>query len=216
MRRERKKRRLKTWPLVLIFFIVTIGILIYCAIDIKNSLKGKGNSNQVQVLNEIKDYGYKLEETDSKYFKTLFNQLKKLLEENETVDEEAYASLVSQLFITDFYSLDASINKNDIGGRQFVYSKFEETFLKLAKGSVYKYVENNTYGKRKQDLPSITNVEVTDIKKGTYKSDSGVEDEEAFDVSLKVTYKEDLGYPTVINLTLIHEDNKLVVASMKQ
>ena len=72
MRRERKKRRLKTWPLVLIFFIVTIGILIYCAIDIKNSLKGKGNSNQVQVLNEINDYGYKLEETDSKYFKTLF------------------------------------------------------------------------------------------------------------------------------------------------
>lgn len=210
---KRKKRKLKSWPLVVLFFVITIGILVYCVLDIKNSLKSKGKSSEVQVVNEISNYGYKLEETDTKYFKSLFNKLKKELEK-ETVDEQEYASLVSQLFITDFYSLDAAINKNDIGGRQFVYSDFEDTFIKLAKSSVYKYVENDTYGKRDQELPNVTNVEVTDIKRSTYKSDSK-SDDNAYDVSLKVTYKKDLGYPTVINLTLIHDDKLLSIASMK-
>ena len=211
---KRKKRKLKSWPLVVLFFVITIGILVYCVLDIKTSLKGKGKSTKVQVLNEIKEYGYKLEETDNKYFKSLFNKLKKELEKEE-INEEEYASLVSQLFITDFYSLDDAINKNDIGGRQFIYSDYEDTFVKLAKSTVYKYVENDTYGKRDQDLPTITKVEVTDIKQSTYKSDSGVTDSSAYDVSLKVTYKEDLGYPTVINLTLVHDDKKLSIASMK-
>ena len=202
---KRKKRKLKSWPLVVLFFVITIGILVYCVLDIKTSLKGKGKSTKVQVLNEIKEYGYKLEETDNKYFKSLFNKLKKELEKEE-INEEEYASLVSQLFITDFYSLDDAINKNDIGGRQFIYSDYEDTFVKLAKSTVYKYVENDTYGKRDQDLPTITKVEVTDIKQSTYKSDSGVTDSSAYD---------DLGYPTVINLTLVHDDKKLSIASMK-
>ena len=46
-------------------------------------------------------------------------------------------------------------------------------------------------------------------------SKSGVNDDSAYDVSLKVTYDDDLDYPTVLNLTLVHEDNKLSVASMK-
>lgn len=214
MKREKKKRKLKSWPIVALFFIVTVGILFYCVVDIKNSLKGQKGANEVQVVNEIKEYNYQLEDTDCKYYKSVFKELQKELAK-ETVDEEAYASLISKLFVADFYSLKSAVNKNDVGGRQFVYSDYQETFLKLAKDSVYKYVENNIYGKREQDLPLVTDVEVTDVKESTYKSNGGVKDDSAYDVSLKLTYEEDLGYPTIVNLALIHEDKKLSVASMK-
>lgn len=214
MKKEKKKRKLKTWPIVLVFFIVTFGILGYCVSDIYSSLKAGDKTQKKVIVNEIKDYNYTLEETKDKYFKSLFKELQKTLE-NETVDEEKYATLVSKLFISDFYSLKNAVNKNDIGGLQFVYSDYKDTFLKLAKESIYKYVTNNMYGKREQELPMVTDVEVTDIKTSEFKSQSGITDASAYDVSLKVSYEKDLGYPTVINLTLVHEDKKLSVASLK-
>lgn len=211
---KKSKRKLKSWPIMLLFFILIIGILVYCVIDIKNSLGTGEKAKQVQVLSEIQEYGYSLKENDSKYYKKLFKSLDKELNK-DIVDEEKYASLVSQLFISDFFSLDAAINKNDIGGEQFVYKDYKETFLKFAKNSIYKYVENNIYKDRNQELPLVSDVEVTDIKTDSYTSDTGVSDDSAFYVSVKITYEKDLSYQTIATLVLVHNDKKLEIVEMK-
>ncbi len=203
----KKRRKLKSWPITLTFFLVVFGILIYCVIDIKSSLLNKKGSTKVQVLDKMDDYDYLLNENDPKYFKSLFKLLKKELEK-DPVNEENYASLISQLFIVDFFSLDSAINKNDIGGEQFVYKDYRPTFLKFAKDGIYKYVENNIYKNRKQQLPIVSKVEITDVKSASYTSNSGVNDESAFYVSVKISYEVDMQYQTVATLTLVHNDNK--------
>lgn len=208
------KRKLKTWPIVTLFLIIIFAILIYCVIDIKNSLGNNKKATEIQVLEQIKGYDYSLNENDSKYYKELFKKLKDTLEKEE-LEEQKYAELVGQLFLTDFFSLNEAINKNDVGGEQFVYNNYKEDFLKYAKNTVYKYVENNIYGDRKQELPTVTSVEVTNIKQDTYKSKGGFTDDNAYYISLKINYEKDLDYQTVSTLTLVHNDNKLEIVNMK-
>lgn len=209
-----RKRKLKSWPFTLLFFIIVFGILIYCFKDIKGSLSKGESAKKVQVLDQIEGYDYSLSENDTKYYKSLFKDLKKNLE-SEKKDEEKYASVMSQMFIADFFDLNSAINKNDIGGLQFIYSDFKDTFLKLAKNSIYKYVESNMYKDRNQELPIVTNVEVTDISTSNYTSQGGVSDESAYYVSVKITYEKDLGYQTVANLIMVHKDKKLEIVEMK-
>ena len=64
-------------------------------------------------------------------------------------------ALISKLFVIDFYSLNSALNKNDIGGKEFVYRNYQEDFSKLAKETIYKYVENNIYGKRNQEFENL-------------------------------------------------------------
>ena len=49
---------------------------------------------------------------------------------DEIVDEEKYATYISQMFLADFYTLNSALNKNDVGGVQFVYKDYQEDFLK--------------------------------------------------------------------------------------
>ncbi len=206
------KRRLKMWPMVTLFLIIIFGILIYCIIDMKNSLGSKG-VKKIEVLEEISKYGYSLNENDSKYFKDEFKKLKNLLSK-EDFDEEEYAKDISKLFLIDFFTLNNTINKNDVGGVQFIYKDYQDDFIKYAKDTVYKYIENDIYNKRKQELPVVTNVEVTDIKKESYSSKK-LTDDNAYYVSLKIEYETDLDYQTVATLVLAHSNDKLEIVSMK-
>jgi hypothetical protein len=96
----KKRRKIKTGPIIILFCLAIFGILIYCIYDITSSLKSKGTS-EVKILNTIEEYGYTLNENDSAYVSEIFGKLKQELE-NEIVDEEKYATYVSQLFIADF------------------------------------------------------------------------------------------------------------------
>ena len=129
------------------------------------------------------------------------------------VDEEEYATLMSKLFVVDFYSLKYAISKSDVGGIQFVYSDYQDTFTTKAKDTVYAYVKSNVYGKRKQDLPNIKSIKVTNIEQKEYDGDK-VQDDEAYYVELEITYDEDLDYPTTASLILVHDDKKLEVVEM--
>ena len=129
--KKTKKRRVKVNFILGLIVIVLVAIMIYCLLDIFVNIKSKSQTT-IEVLDKIEAYNYELNENDSSYFETLFTKLKETLE-TEEVDEEEYASLVSQLFITDFYSLDCSLNKNDIGGTQFVYSSYQQDFISKAK-----------------------------------------------------------------------------------
>ena len=184
----KKNRKLK-----IIFIVVLLGLfalLFYGAKDIYDTLN----------------------ENDSPYFKKLFEKLKDVLESDE-VDEEEYATLMSKLFVVDFYSLKYAISKSDVGGIQFVYSDYQDTFTTKAKDTVYAYVKSNVYGKRKQDLPNIKSIKVTNIEQKEYDGDK-VQDDEAYYVELEITYDEDLDYPTTASLILVHDDKKLEVVEM--
>ena len=37
--------------------------------------------------------------------------------------EEEYAKVISQLFVTDLFTLDNKLTSNDIGGLQFIYKE---------------------------------------------------------------------------------------------
>ena len=133
---------------------------------------------------------------------------------NENYEEEDYAKLVAQLLVVDFYDLDNKISKNDVGGVQFIYEPVRENFVLEASETVYKYVENNLDGDRKQSLPQVVDSEVVSIADSSYKSDD-INDATAFLVTVKVSYKKDLGYPTNIAVKLIHSNDKLEVVEME-
>lgn len=206
-----KKRRIKVNLILGVLLGVVLAIMFYCLFDIYTSLKSNGGK-EVEILDTIEGYGYTLDENDSPYFKNIFKKLKKNLESKET-DEEEYASLLAQLFIIDFYSLDYATNKNDIGGVQFVYADYQEDFVHKAKDTVYKYVENNMYGKRKQELPVVTEV-LTEVKQEKRVFDS-ITNDKAYVVTIQITYKEDLNYPTESTLVFVHNGNVLQLASME-
>ncbi len=208
----KKKRRIRTGPIVCLFMIFIFGILIYCIFELLSSLK-KEPPEEIKIVNQIESYNYNLDENDPAYVSELFKELKEELEK-EPKDEEKYASLLSQIFLADFFTLNSATNKNDIGGTQFVLSSYKDSFIKKAKDTVYRYVENNIYGKREQELPIVSKVDVKKIEKKAYTTDK-ITDANAYYVNCEIHYKEELEYQVYANLILIHNENKLEIAVMK-
>lgn len=204
-----KKRRLKTWPIIILLIFI---ILIICIVSIVSSLN---NSKKISTekIDTIKNYNYNLKQNESTYYKDLFKELKSELKKDK-IDEEVYASIISKMFLTDFLSLDNAINKNDIGGTDFVYSTYKETFITKAKDTIYLYIENNIYGDRKQELPVVKEVKITNIEKKKYNGEK-VDDQDAYYVECEVIYKKDLDYQKKVNLILVHNNKKLEIVSMK-
>ncbi len=209
---RQRKRRVKTEPILFLFIFIILSILVFCIFDIIHSFKGR-KVESIKVINSIPTYQYNLDENDSAYVTQLFKNLKDCLEE-ETVLEEEYASTLAKIFLADFLTLNNAMNKNDIGGVQFVLSTYRDSFIKKAKDTLYRYVENNSDKNREQDLPIVNEVVVQSIEKKAYTS-AKLKDENAYYVSCKIEYKEDLDYQTYANLVLVHHDNKLEVAVMK-
>lgn len=203
-----KKKNLK-----IIFIVITIILFVILFFCVKNIYKTLKSSGEVKTLSTIEGYNYSLNENDSPYFKELFEQLKECLEKDE-IDEEEYAKLLSELFVTDFYSLKYAISKSDVGGVQFIYLDKITEFTNKAKDTIYSSVESNIYGKRKQKLPNVKEVDVKNIKQDKYKGKLE-KDDEAYYIDLELTYDEDLDYPEEVSLVLIHKDNKLQIVEME-
>lgn len=209
---KKKKRVNKRKIRIIIILLVGIIILLFgfCM------LKGKGNNKrvkkEVKVEEKIDDYNYELDDNETAYYKELFKSLKNVLSADE-LDEEKYASLVSQLFLADFFNLDNKLSKNDIGGIQFVYADYQKDFENLAKESVYHYVESNIYGDRKQELPVVSEVSIVNIEKKSVKYLDTV-DEVAYIVDLSIAYEKDMGYQAEATLTLVHHNDRLEIIEM--
>ncbi len=208
-----KKRKIKKFKMIVtILFIVLLFILGWCLKDIIGVLKNNGAS-EVEILEQIESYNYVLNENDPEYFKTVFKDLKEELSKDK-IDEENYAKLISELFAIDFFSLNNALSKNDVGGIQFVYADYQDSFTKFAKEGIYKYVESNIYNNRKQELPSVSSVEISDIKQDAVSFDNDIEDNKAYYVTLTITYEENLEYQENVELIIIHSNNKLEIAKM--
>lgn len=206
MKRKRKVNVKKIIVVILAIIVLIAGVFV-----IKQKLSGK-KEQTVKVVDKLDKYGYTLEDNATSYQKALFKELKEVLN-SKSIDEEAYAKVVSQSFLADYFSLNSKLSKNNVGGVQYVYKDYQDNFIKQSTDTVYKYVESNIYGNRKQELPVVKNVEVTNVTQDSYDYLEET-DEKAFSVDLTITYEKDMGYQTSATLILVHANNKLEIVKM--
>ncbi len=165
------------------------------------------------VVSEIPGYGYTLKSNKSAQYKEMFQELTDILSESP-VDEEAYVEQISKMFILDFYTLSDKVANTDVGGVDFVHSAAKTNFLEKAEDTIYKYVESDIYGERDQKLPTVDEITVSSIDNVTYELSDSVDDN-AYQVNLSWTYKEDMGYQNEAVLTFVHEGEKLSLVEME-
>ncbi len=204
-----KKNVKKKIILFLVVVLFGIGIYIYLnCFDEKTKIKSK-------ITNEIKGYGYVLKDTQNDRYKEEFENLQDILSSKKK-NEEEYAKSISKLFIIDFYSLQDKLAKTDIGGKEFVHELEMGDFLEKAQDTIYKYVENNLYGERKQNLPSVDKVEIVKVNQVEY-TYKDKKDDKAYEIEVKWTYKSNTGdgYQTKATMYFVHEDKKLYLVELK-
>ena len=180
----------------IIIIVITSVILIIAGIFLTIFLLNKEDNKKEEVkqtekLDEMEEYEYYLEDNATGYYKELYNNLKEILNKEE-VNEEEYAKTVSQLFVTDLFTLNNKTTSSDIGGVQFIHSNFKEDFINIAKTTIYSTVESNIYGDREQELPEVLKAEVINIEKTkfTYLN----EEYDGYKVNMSIEYTKDLGY----------------------
>ena len=177
----KKKVKLLIIVLVTILLVVGIAIIAVKVADKQNEPKVK----EVKVLKSIDEYGYELKDNKTKKYKQLFKELEDILRA-DTVDEEAYAKKIAEMFVYDFFSLEDKAAKTDVGGVEFVHPNAVANFLFNAEDTYYKYVESNIYGERKQELPAVETVTVDSIEKSEFAWNNTMH--EAYEVKLSWTY----------------------------
>lgn len=199
--------------LIITLIVILLGGLTVLGLSVFKLFNTTTKVKEVEVVDEISNYGYVLEDNATDLYKNLYNELKEVLNKEE-VNEEEYAKLVAQMLVVDFYDLKSKMSKNDVGGVQFILDDFKDNFVLEAEETVYKYVEHNVYGNRKQKLPEVSNVSVKEIRDGSYNYNDFIDDK-AYVVTVNLEYKEDLGYPTEVVVKMLHKDNILKVFYMK-
>ncbi|MCI9586294.1 MAG: hypothetical protein HFH45_06665 [Bacilli bacterium] len=209
-KRKISKKKISIFALILVIVVaLIIGLCFFLGKD-----NSSDNTIKVESVDKIEGYDYTLKSNATKYYKSLFKELKEVLEADD-IDESQYADLVVKLFVADFFNLDNKSTKNDIGGVQFVYKDFRSDFEKLASSSIYKNVESDLYGSRNQSLPIVTKVSVEKGTNSEFKYGNET-DSDAYVINFDIEYKEDLGYQKSGSITLIHNDKKLEVASLEE
>lgn len=216
--KKNKKKMSKKKKLILFIFVLLLAvILIVFALNIgKNS-----DESTKKVVDEIEDFDYTVVETDTKLFKDTFKELKTALSK-DTVDNEEYASLVSKLFIIDFYTLSNKTNINDVGAVQFVYTSFQSDFVDLARDGIYKQVESNLDDDRNQDLPEVKSVTIESIEEVVpsekLESDDFKDDTEADAYEVKITwdYTESNDFQDSATMLIVKDGDKLSVAKLEE
>lgn len=193
--------------------LIAIGVIMLVLIGLI-SFKTFFNSDisEVKVIDNISDYSYTLDERDTEYMKSVYNELKSVLKEKD-IDEEKYASNLAKLFVIDLFTLDNKINKYDVASLEYVYPENIENFKLNVENTLYKAIEDNTYGKRNQDLPIVKMVDVIDVKEDSFL----IKEEEvsSYVVSLNIEYEHDLGYDKEATVTVIKSDKKMYIVEYK-
>ena len=197
-----KKKRRK-----IIIIIIIVIILLLCAL-IAFKLFNKDDKKPINVIDDVKNYNYVLEDRDTQLFKDTFKELKDILNADD-IDYEKYAQTLSKLYIIDLYTMDNKISKYDVGSSEFIYPDYLDKFKLKATETMYKTIENNVNGKRKQDLPEVTSVEITSTEESTFKI--GEEEYSSYVIDLKWNYKKDLGYDDTARITSIKSDNYIYI-----
>lgn len=203
------KKKYKILIGIILFVLIAVLILL-----VYNNFFKQDGAKETKVIASIKDYGYELKDNKNTTYKNMFNELKTILE-TEKVDYESYASKISELFIYDFYSLNDKAAKNDIGGVDFVHPEAINNFLENAESTYYKYVESNIYGNRKQVLPMVDTVTISQVEPTNYMI-GDVPVEEAYKTTATWTYTDEQfsDYQNSASIILVRDNNKLLIVEL--
>lgn len=210
MKKSSKKTKKRKINYKNVFILIVVLAIVIATIVFLT--KDKVEIVEVKPSDNFSTYNYIEENDKTEYYNELFEMLKIELNNTE-VNNNLYVSIVSQLFLTDFFSLDDKTSKNDIGGTQFVYTDFQTDFEYYAKESIYKNLENIIFNERTQDLPVVNNVEVVSIQTSSYTFNE-IEYSNSYSVDLKISYEEDLDYQTLASLVLINNNGKYEIVKM--
>lgn len=206
-----KKKAKRLIVILLIIIVILLGVLF-----LNDKFLNKGNVKETKIVNKIDKYGYNLKDSKTKKYHKMFEELKKILSKDE-VDEEEYVKKISEMFIYDFYSLNDKTAKTDIGGVDFVYSGALENFLLKSEDTYYKYVESNIYGNRNQSLPTVKEIEITNVSQEVFAYGDKT-DEKAYIVDATWSYTEEefSKYQTSAKLVFIHDGDKLSLVELQK
>lgn len=192
--------------IIILFVIVGIILLGFLGYRVNKDFLIKTNNKKQ--IDSIEFYGYTLSKSDTDLYKSTFKELSKVLNE-KPVDMNSYAKLISELFIIDLYSLGSKLTSTDIGGIEFLHKDLRENFKENMGSTLYKFVESNIDGKRKQELPMVKEVNVTDVFETKYTYNKN--EYPAYLVTVNWTYEKDLGYQTSAKLTIINDNDILYI-----
>ena len=192
---------------VLLVIVISLGVL---KIFFNKDEELKKEANVSNVISNITDYGYTLDDRDTDYMKDTFHELEDILSASE-VDYHLYADTLAKLFVIDFYTLDNKINKYDVGSLEYILSSKVDMFRQKAVDTIYRDILDNTYRDRIQDLPEIINVTILNTEDVTFTLNE--EEVSAIKVTMNYEYKEDLGYDTEGTIYFVRNAQKLEVAS---
>ena len=213
------KKTLIVFLMVLTVAVVGFGCFyLYKSFIVKDDYKPGQPVPSASRVDSIKGYNYILYDDSTELYKDLYYELKEILEK-EIIDEIKYAEVISKMFVADFYTLSTKVTNQDVGGLEFIYSKNKDNFKLKASDTLYKYIESNVYGDRKQKLPEVVEfVSCTSKVDGYNYNDKAtglkIFDTKSYVVNVTWKYKEDLGYQTKATIRLVHEDNILSIVSV--
>lgn len=185
--------------------IVIITLSISSFVIYKLLIEDKPEVKKVAIENKIDGWDYTLDDRDTDLMKTEFENLENLLKSNE-IDYQEYASNIAKLYVIDLYTLNNKLSSYDIPCLEYVLPSYKEDFKNKIMNTLYKSIVNNIDGKRKQELPEVSSVEIASIK----------EIESGYEVSIKWDYIKDLGYDKEANLTIIKSSNDKKIYVSKQ
>lgn len=182
--------------------IAAILVISLIAIILINFMPKDNKVKEAAVLKSIDEYGYKLKENKTKKYKEMFEELEKILREEE-VDEKEYAKKVAEMFVYDFYSLADKAAKTDVGGVEFIHPNAVENFLLNAEDTYYKYVESNIYGERQQKLPVVDTITIESATETEYAYNN--EMHKGYEIKLTWNYTEEqfADYQSSATITVI-------------
>lgn len=198
----------KKYKRLIILFVVVALLAIGCFLIFK-MLKKDDVQENVNVVDSISEYGYNLDDRDTELMKNIYEELKVVLLA-DTIDYEKYADTLARLFVIDLFTMNNKINKYDVGGTEYVYPDAIENFKLNVEDTIYKHMENNSSGKRKQNLPEVSSIDVLSTEVGEY-TIGETDTFDAYIVDLAWEYASDLGYDDNATVTLVKMEDKLYV-----
>lgn len=215
MKKSKKKtkemsdtKRIVLFTIVIVVVVTLIGVISFFVLKDKD--EEKENETVKTNTQEIAGYGITVDDLDSEYYRVEFEKLKSNLE-SDNIDQDEYALSVAKLFLIDLYTIKTKINKYDIGGVEVVIPEARDNYVTNVTDTIYKYVEDNTKGKRTQSLPLVSELKLNSTKKSEFKLNDSNTKLPSYVFDFEIVYSSDLGYDTKAEVTVVNKDNFMYV-----
>lgn len=202
------KTRIILFSIVIIVVISVIGLASYFLLRDNTSTNNPDDIKKN--VNIIDGYEITVDDLDSEYYKSEYEILKSNLTGGK-IDYDKYAESIAKMFIIDLYTIDTKINKYDIGGIDFVLADYRANFSDNVSDTLYKYVEDNSNGKRSQVLPVVKEVKINSSEKSNFEIKNTGEKFDSYIIKGTISYEENNGYDTKFEVIIVNKDNKLYV-----